>query len=115
VPSIDASPILSDRTEESLFLNDRVRVALEKYAAVTRLAVRIYDRDGQVITEPIRSNPLFKLFSLGREPQILGDCVRRCFAQAKALAIVVENGHGLAVVGAPFISGGNVVYAAVAA
>jgi signal transduction histidine kinase/ActR/RegA family two-component response regulator len=90
-------------------------VALEKYAGVTHLAVRIYDRDEQVITESANSNPLFELLTRGREPQILGDCVRRCFTPTDASVIVVENGHGLAVVGAPFISGDDVVCAAVAA
>jgi signal transduction histidine kinase/CheY-like chemotaxis protein len=104
VPSIDAS----------LFQTDRARVALEKYAAVTHLTVRIYDRDERAITEPIGSNSLFKLFSQGRESQILDACVRRCFAQTDGSSAIVENGYGLAIVGAPFTISGEVVCLAVA-
>jgi signal transduction histidine kinase/ActR/RegA family two-component response regulator len=110
----DASPILSERADVSLFRSDRVRVALEKYAAVTHLAVRIYDRDQQVVAALTNSNPLFELFTRGRQPRILDECVIRCFTQTDAL-VIVDNGHGLAVIGIPFTSGGHVVCAAVAA
>jgi signal transduction histidine kinase len=114
VPSIDTSLILDDRADASPILSDRARVALEKYAAVTRLAVRIYGRDEQVITKPIDSNPLFELFTRGREPQILGDCVRSCFARMDGSSAVVEDGHGLAIVGVPFTISGEIVCVAVA-
>jgi signal transduction histidine kinase/CheY-like chemotaxis protein len=107
VPAIDAS----------LFLTDRARVAVEKYAAVTHLAVMIYDRDERVITGPIKpidSNTLFELFTRGRKPQILNDCLRRCFAQRDGAAAVVEDGHGLAIVGVPFAISGEIICAAVA-
>jgi signal transduction histidine kinase/ActR/RegA family two-component response regulator len=100
--------------DAAVFQTDRAMAALEKYAAVTNLTVRLYGRDERMITAPTGSNPLFELFTKGREPRILDECVRRCLAQTDASAIVVEDGHGLAVVGTPFANDGAVVAAAVA-
>jgi signal transduction histidine kinase/ActR/RegA family two-component response regulator len=98
----------------SLFQTERAKAAIEKYSAVTHLAVRIYDPDARVVTSATDSNTLFELFSQAREPAILGDCVRRCFREPDAPVIVVDNGQGLAVIGAPFLDGREVVCAAVA-
>jgi signal transduction histidine kinase/ActR/RegA family two-component response regulator len=101
--------------DTAVFQTQQAIAALEKYAAVTHLTVRVYDRDERMIIAPIDSNALFELFTEGEEPHILGECVRRCFAETDASVIVVEDGHGLAVIGAPFTNEGKVVCAAVAA
>jgi hypothetical protein len=90
----------------AVFQTDQATSALEKYAAVTNLTVRLYGRDAGMIGTPIGSNRLFELFSKGREPTIVGECVKGCLAQAGTPA-VIEDGHGLAVVGTPFTSAGE--------
>jgi hypothetical protein len=47
----------------ALFQTERPRVALEKYAAITHLAVRVYDRNERVITTLTHANPLFELLA----------------------------------------------------
>lgn len=100
--------------DTAVFQTTRATLALQKYTAVTHLTVRIYDCDQQVIAAAIDSNPLFELFTKSLEPPILGECVRRCFAQIDGSPVVAEDGHGLAVVGVPFTNSGQVVGAAVA-
>lgn len=101
-------------SETSVFQTDRARVALEKYAAVTHLTVRVYDRNEQIITAVSESNPLFELFIGRQEPAIVLECVRRCLAQAEGSAVIVQDVHGLAIVGTPFTSEGEIVCAGVA-
>jgi signal transduction histidine kinase/CheY-like chemotaxis protein len=92
-----------------LFQTDHARLALEKYAAVTHMTVRVYDRDEQIITAVSESNPLFELFRGAQEPAIVLECVRRCLAQAEGPAVVVQDAHGLAIVGTPFTNEGEVI------
>lgn len=81
---------------------------------VTHLSVRVYDREERVITAPVESNPLFKLFTAGQEPDIVGKCVRRCFAESAGSSVVVEHKHGLGVVGSPFTNQGETVCVGIA-
>ena len=100
--------------DTSVFQTQQAMAALENYAAVTHLAVHVYDRNEQLITAPtIDSNRLFELFAGRREPHIFSDCVKRCFANRDGSVAVLEDGHGLAVVGAPFINSGEVACVAV--
>jgi signal transduction histidine kinase/CheY-like chemotaxis protein len=99
----------------TLFQTERPRVALEKYAAITHLAVRVYDRDERVITSATDSNPLFELLAKDRHPYLLGDCVKRCFTEPDSVTIVVEHDYRIAVVGVPMIYEGEVFCAAIAA
>jgi signal transduction histidine kinase len=101
--------------DTSLFQSERARIAFEKYAAVTQLAVSLYNRKEELITAPISANPLFELFKKGRAPQIVRDCVKRCLMQADGSPLIIEDAHGLAVMGVPFTSESTVICAAVAA
>jgi signal transduction histidine kinase/CheY-like chemotaxis protein len=90
-------------------------LALEKYAAVTRLSIRVYDRDRRIIAEQRGSNRLFELLTTAREPRIVSECLERCFAQPDRMACVcVEHEHGLALVGAPFTNQSEVVCVSIA-
>ena len=98
----------------SVFQTEQARAALEKYAAVTKLTVRVYGRNGRTIAATTGSNPLFELVTSGREPSIQHECVKGCLAQGEATALVVEDGHGLAIVGVPLTNDGEVVGVATA-
>lgn len=98
----------------TVFQTERATAALEKYAAVTHLTVRVHARDERVITGPIDANPLFEMFAKGQEPRILGECLKRCLTQTDASVVVVEDGHGLAVIGVPITNAGEIVCAALA-
>jgi hypothetical protein len=69
------------RFERDVFQSAAAVLAPEKYAAVTHLSVRLYDKSQQVIAPSTGSNPLMALFSGGPEPQIASKCVARCFAK----------------------------------
>jgi hypothetical protein len=84
------------------FRTERAIAALAKYAAVTRLTVRVYDRDQRMIAASPNGDRLVTLFSQGREPALLVDCLRRCLLATELDAVVVEHRHGIAVIGVPF-------------
>src|SRR5688572_17304582 len=101
--------------DPTVFQTEAGKLALEKYAAVTHLSLRVYDRDRRIIAEQRGSNPLFELFTAAREPSIVSECLERCFAQADRMTCVcVEHEHGLGVVGAPFSNEGEVVCVSIA-
>jgi len=88
--------------DSDIFQSAAAVLALQKYAAVTHLSVRLYDERQRIIAPPTGSNHLMALFSGGREPQIASKCVDRCFSEeARPACVCVENEDGLAVVGAP--------------
>ena len=84
------------------FQTERALAAFDKYAAVTRLNVRVYDRDQQLVTGSTNGDPLVALFKTGREPEIVLKCMRRCLDSANPGGVIVEHGHGLAAIGVPF-------------
>jgi hypothetical protein len=101
--------------DTNVFQTAAGKLALEKYAAVTHLSIRVYDRNRRICAEQRGSNRLFELFTTAREPQIVSECLERCFAQSDRLTCVcVEHEHGIAVVGAPFTNESEVVCVSIA-
>ena len=84
------------------FRTERAIAALDKYAAVTGLTVRVYDRDQRMIAASPNGDRLVTLFNQGREPALVVDCLRRCLLATERDAVVVEHRHGIAVIGVPF-------------
>jgi signal transduction histidine kinase/CheY-like chemotaxis protein len=101
--------------DPNVFQTAAGKLALEKYAAVTHLSIRVYDRNRRIIAEQRGSNRLFELFTAARQPRIVSECLERCFAQSDRLTCVcVEHEHGIAVVGAPFTNESEVVCVSIA-
>jgi signal transduction histidine kinase len=99
----------------TVFQLERGRAALEKYAAVNHLTVQVYGADGRQVTEAVNRIPLFDLFSRGHGPGMFATCARRCLEQPDpGPSVVIEEQHGLAVVGTPLVLAGEIVGAAVA-
>ena len=100
----------------AVFQLDRGRAALEKYAVVNHLTLRIYGADGYLVMDAVNRTPLFDLFSRGHDPGLFAACVLECLGQTGAAPPVVieEEQYGLAVVGTPLVLAGEVVGAAVA-
>ena len=90
--------------------------ALEKYAAVTRLLVHVYDAVGHSAEPRAASNPLGELFEeRSYDPGLFTECARLCLVPQKIREpIIVEGSYGLAVVGTSLVLDGTVVGAAVA-
>ena len=90
--------------------------ALEKYAAVTHLTVQLYDTDERLISAPVHPTALFELFTPAQHDLgIFAACIRRCLTQPELpSSVVVEDRHGLAVVGTAVTLGGETVGVAVA-
>lgn len=103
------------KLDVSVFELERGREALEKYGAVTHLTVQVYGADGDLIAGPAHRTPLFDLFAGTHEPGIFAKCARACLDRSDAGSpVVVEEGHGLAVVGTALMLAGEIVGAAVA-
>ncbi len=99
----------------TVFQLDRGRAALEKYAAANHLTVEVYGADGRLVAGPVNRTPLFDLFSRGPGPGMFATCARQCQAQSDpGSSLVIEEQHGLAVVGAPLVLAGEIAGAAVA-
>lgn len=90
--------------------------ALEKYAAVTRLMVHVYDAVGHSAEPRAASNPLGELFEeRSYDPGLFTECARLCLVPQKIREpVIVEGSYGLAVVGTSLVLDGTVVGAAVA-
>lgn len=103
-------------SSDNLFDPGVWKPALEKYAAVTRLLVHVYDAEGQPVEPWAASNPLAALFKeRPYDPGLFEQCGRRCLVRRKIREpIIVEGSHGLAVVGTSLVLDGEVVGAAVA-
>lgn len=101
---------------DSPFNVDAWRQALDKFGAVTRLTVTVYESDGRVVLQGVPSTPLFALFEEhGYVPDILAECARRCLAQGESRpAVIVAPSYSLAVIGTSLLLEGRIVGAAVA-
>jgi signal transduction histidine kinase/ActR/RegA family two-component response regulator len=99
----------------SVFRLERGREALEKYAAVTHLTVQIHGPEGQLVAGPVHRSPLFDLFRGDRDLGMFAACAQRCLARPDpASPVVIDERHGLAVVGTALVLSGAIVGAAVA-
>ena len=99
----------------TVFQLDRGRAALEKYAAANHLTVEVYGADGRLVAGPVNRTALFDLFSRGPGPGMFASCARQCQAQSDpGSSLVIEEQHGLAVVGTTLVLAGEIVGAAVA-
>jgi hypothetical protein len=102
--------------DDGLFSSELWKQALDKYAAVTGLTVELFGPDGQVVLGSVYLTPLVALFrEYGFEPGLFAECARRCLSQTDARpAVVVDESHGLTVVGTSLVLEGAIVGAAVA-
>lgn len=99
----------------SVFELDRGREALEKYGAVMHLTVQVYGADGCLIAGPAHRTPLFDLLAGRLAPGIFSKCARACLDRSHAGSpVVIEEWHGLTVVGTALRLAGEIVGAAVA-
>lgn len=91
--------------DQSLFEDDAWRLALEKYAAVSQLAVVLYDQDARTVGTPISSNRLQAVFQeYAYQPGVFDDCARACLAQdTPRPGVIMQQTNGLAVVGTPLV------------
>jgi signal transduction histidine kinase len=87
--------------------------ALESYAAVSRLTVKVYDTGHRPILASVHPTPLVGLLSGDHDPGLFDACLDRALGQPPSPA-VVHHQHGLAVVGTAFTLDDEVVAGAVA-
>lgn len=103
--------------DDALFDANVWKPALQKYSAVTRLSVTLYDADERVVccgSDP--STPFVALFEeYGYAPDILIECARQCLTQVENRdPVILAPSYGLAVVGTSLALDGRTVGAAVA-
>lgn len=102
--------------DQALFGSDLWKPALDKYAEATGLSVELFGLDGGVVLNSMYSTPLVALFREYRyDPGLFAECARRCLKQTFSRpAVVVDESHGLTVVGTSLVLEGAIVGAAVA-
>lgn len=94
-------------TGDALFSRDLWQSALEKYAGVTGLTVRLYAREARLVYGPVNPSRLAALLGgAGYDPGLAG-CARECLDGGTDL--VVRRRHGLAMVAAPLALAGATV------
>ena len=102
--------------DNRLFDSDLWKPVLDKFGAVTGLAVQLFGVDEKRVLGSDDLTPLASLFQeYGFEPGLFASCVRRCLQQnGSRPAVVVSEAHGLTVVGTSLVLEDAVVGAAVA-
>jgi signal transduction histidine kinase/ActR/RegA family two-component response regulator len=102
--------------DAALFGSELWKPALDKFAEVTGLNVRLFGVDGQLVLGSNHLTPLVGLFrEYGFEPGLFADCARRCVNQTTDRPVVtVAESNGLTVVGTSLLLEGAIVGAAVA-
>lgn len=100
---------------DRLFGSELWHPALEKYAQVTGLTVRLFAPDATVALATVHPTALFALFEeFEFEPGLFSECAQRCLDQTTTRpAVTVQERHGLTVVGTSLVLEGAVVGAAV--
>jgi len=89
--------------------------ALDKYAAVTRLTVALYDSAGRLVVGPVNSTPLYDLFADERRSGPYVDGLQRCLAKAdRRVQIIVANSELFGVVCVPLVLNSEIVGVAMA-
>jgi signal transduction histidine kinase/ActR/RegA family two-component response regulator len=91
--------------------------ALEKYGAVARLSVTLYDADEHIVCGPVPATTIAGMFEQhGVDPGLFAECVHACLAQSAAQRrpVVVSRSSGLAAVGASLRLDEQIVGAVVA-
>ena len=103
-------------SNDILFGSDLWESALEKYAGVTHVTVKLFDTDLRPVYGPIHPTPLFEIFDRGGyDPGLFVQCACQCLAQTRERpAVTVSKVHGLAVIGTSLVLDGKIVGAAVA-
>ena len=102
-------------SSEVLFSSELWERALEKYAAVTHMTVKLFDAELRSFCGPIHPTPLFQLFDeSGYDPGIFVECARRCLLQTdNRPTVIVSQVQGLAVIGTSLTLEGRVIGAAI--
>lgn len=102
--------------DRNLFGSNLWKPALDKFADVTGLNVRLFDAAGQMVLGSNHLAPLVGLFrEYGFEPGLFAECARRCVSQTTDRPVVaLAESHGLTVVGTSLLLEGAIVGAAVA-
>jgi len=108
---------VTNPADEVLFSVATWKAALEKYATAAHLTVKVFDSGGRTVLGPIHSTPLFLLFEeSGYDPCIFTECARRCLAQVadhERPPVIVNQVHGLTVLGTSLMLENRIVGAAV--
>ena len=102
--------------DNRLFDSDLWKPVLDKFGAVTGLAVQLFGVDEKPLLGSDDLKPLASLFQeYGFEPGLFARCARRCLQQNGCRpAVAVSEAHGLTVVGTSLMLEDAVVGAAVA-
>lgn len=100
----------------TLFGSDLWKPALDKYTEATGLSVELFGVDSRLVPLSERLTPLVALFrEYGFDPGLFAECAQRCVRQTHARpAVVIDERHGLTVVGTSLLLEGTIVGAAVA-
>jgi ligand-binding sensor protein len=88
------------------------QAALDKYGAVVRMSVWVFDADERLVCGPLPLTPIVALFEKhGHEPDACARCVHECLAQpaGNRPPVIVDTSSGLAVVGVSLVFDGRVV------
>jgi signal transduction histidine kinase/ActR/RegA family two-component response regulator len=101
--------------DPSLFRTGVWVQALQRYSATTHLTVVLFGRDGERLSEPSSVTPVFeRLNGSGHGTGLFAACAARALTRPAGAPPVVEEEHGLAVVGTPLILADETIGAAVA-
>lgn len=87
--------------------------ALEKFGAATGLTIVVYESPDAHLLGPVHvTAPFHAMTHGGREPALFGECAHACLAEAEAP--VVQEDHGVGVIGSPLRRDDEVIGAVVA-
>ena len=98
-----------------LFSSNVWTPALNKFAETTALTIALFDAAGRLVLTTQPDTPLVALFrEHGADPGLFEACAERCLRQSGARpAVVLQEMHGLAVVGTSLVLEDQVVGAAI--